>query len=176
MSDQIENIDEGAFFDCPNISLLLPLRVSNTKEDSYVVSTDSMTDTIHFLCDLNRGGRKFLQRQENSNDYCYDDDDDDNDDVVPGVNKKTKKINIEMKIKERTKRRNKEYYSSLWPMIFHRVTVNEKMEFSTNAIFDPITTNEALSYANSNHYTFTSSIRRCSIIYYLLLNGVAMEY
>lgn len=109
------------------------------------------TDMIHYECDLNRGGQKFLQRDSLST-----------------------------------------YHSSLWPLIIHRITEEKKNNYASNdgsttsynrklikfpkhvicdneQFFSQRSSSSSLSYTHSEH------IRRASIIYYLMINGIVMD-
>lgn len=97
------------------------------------------TNSICFQLDLNRGGyEKFLRCRKNHHDKDHDDDN----------------------------QHRVSYYSSLWPLILHRIM--NKMELPKNPI-------RQWEY-NLSFYTDTDSIRRASVVYVMMIHGVAMHY
>ena len=105
------------------------------------------TNSIHFQCDLNRGGyQRFLCRQ-NRNDHDHGDDDDDDN--------------------HNGKSRHRVYFSSLRQLILCRIL--KKIEIPIERICS--TEEEDLEL-----YTNSEIIRRTSVVYCMMLHGVAMHY
>lgn len=157
-SDRLEYVGDNAFDGCPAKLSKAPYH-------------DLNIDAVHYHCDLNRGGRKFLMRRNDNGNGNGNNDDD-----------------------------NKAYPPSLWPLILHRV-INE-MTLPTCRIRQPTTTrtrtrttsshdndgnnnnnnNDSTSNNNNNTtdeytgYTDSTDRRRATIVYFLMTNGITMEY
>ena len=79
------------------------------------------------------------------------------------------------------KNETKRYFSSLWPLILSRLSIDDDgddnhtmMKFPTHKIFGE---KKKQKKDNQNqNYTNNVPVRRASIIYYLMLHGIAMEY
>lgn len=159
--NEIERVGYNAFANCRKLSLSLSSLLSSLFSSSFPLSTGRMcladrediaaaADALRFICDLNRGGRKFLLR---------------NDDINNDIrNERTNK-----KDSSTTSSRGKQYHSSLWPMILNRPL--NRMEYSNDRIFG----NDDEDSSGTAHADIVSK-RRASVVYYLLLHGVAMEY
>lgn len=119
---------------------------------SKLFGSDFDADTIHFECDLNRGGRKFLARHVNNS--RKESGKDRKDDLGSANNGGLLE--------------EKEYPPSLWPLIIHRIVYD--MEF-------PKYNFETYDHFSRNIRTYTSSapIRRASVVYLLMVHGVAMD-
>lgn len=187
----VEKVDNHAFKGCNK--LFSPLTNDNEGDDgnstgtgstSYI--TDFDTNSIHFSCDLVRSGARYLIRETEGR---IRDDDNDEDDGDERTNERKKLIN---------------YPASLWPLILHRIYSNE-MRLPKDDIFDETETDNNNINSNTNNviddpfidsdddddgdtlgkiggdwnilnlYTNVPSIRRSSVVYYMMIHGVVMD-
>ena len=119
----VEEVGTWAFGDCPRL-----LRIGGCHGD--------WTNSIHYSCDLARGGRQFLVRRQ----YVGDGD----------------------------QKGCKYYHPGLWPMIIYRAMTN------INLPFDKICNDD--DDTDCSKYTFANpSLRRASVIYFLMVNGTVTD-
>ena len=211
--DAIEVIAPEAFLDCSNLSLpssyLLQFFLSSSssldKYDNNVGNDNDITKKyenkdanvmLHFICDLNRCGRKYLRRRIDDGCDDYNEEDNTDDEKEAGRTKNDEKRNdgrgemttqgetqttttTKKKKKDTTEKRRQiiQYPSSLWPIILHRIYRKEKrIRFAKNKIILHDGTCPGYSRKSGyDPYIDNISVRRASAVYYLLVNGVAME-
>lgn len=132
---------------------------------------------LRFVCDINRGGRKYLFCDNSNDDY------DGGNDTVPDNDDNNNNNNDNVKNNRRRRSKGKKYPSSLWSLIFHRITS------PTSKIFEYVDTSSGMDFPSSRRRDMTDfdrtnnkkgfietvDVRRASVIYYLLLNGAMVD-
>ena len=120
LPDNLEKVGSKAFYYCHALS-----------EQGYD------DDTVHYRCDLVRGGKRYLIRNEGNNDGIA-------------------------------------YPTGLWSLILYRA-MNE-MEYPTNEIFYSFNYDDYGKEEEADvGYTDSLERQRASVVYHLMINGIAME-
>ena len=121
--------------------------LNNPTDVASYLNTHTYIRFIQFYCDVNRGGRRYLQKRE---EFHGSDDDD------------------------RRHSPRKVYPSSLWPLIFYRIL--HRMELTTSSIGLASQQRNATSDNGTNPNPWnTNEARRASVVYYLLINGAMFD-
>ena len=120
--------------------------------------------TIHYLCDVNRGGGKYLRRDHHHHHHYRTSDEDDDEDDSDGKDSDSDKM--------------RSYPSSLWPLIIYRAF--HEMEYPKIDIFgdeqqDDDEDDDRGDAVDDDDYIQTKSTRCVSVVYYLMYNGIIMD-